>query len=84
MVLADGPCGMTKLKDWLLRWWIEFQIGPDKRPTVIQFNIRELDAIGPGEALHVCRKGGSDLVILNADDFDHVAALAGLKAKEVA
>lgn len=51
--------------------------------TTAQF-IKELKILEPGKMLKlISTKGDRNFIILDADDFEHIAGLAGLQVKDL-
>lgn len=59
--------------------WVSRPVVPAIGMTKGMFeSIKELD---PGQVMRFTTRDGSEFVLLPADDFDHIAALAGLGFK---
>lgn len=61
---------------WLRELWAPARI----EIGITQGLRKELDDLPPGQGLRLTSADGAQYVIIPADDFDHIAGLAGLVA----
>jgi len=65
--------------DFLLRHWVAIEMGPVPPRLLV-----EIKPLKPGQAWRVTvPRTKVSYVIMEADDFDHIAALGGMGAKEL-
>jgi hypothetical protein len=67
------------IKDFFLRYWVKFEMRPPPLRLLV-----EIKPLAPGQAWRVTvPRTKISYVIMEADDFDHIAALGGMVAKEI-
>jgi len=70
---------IKRIKDYLLRCLVNFEMGPPPPRFLV-----EIKPLAPGQAWRVTvPRTKISYVIMEADDFDHIAALGGMVAKEI-